>query len=302
MTHELSCDLVLPKAFKAGAILSFHARDSQEVAEQVRASSLRKGLTWNGQPAQLRMTLQSGLAQVRLAIDGLVAKGEAARLEVMARRMLGLTQAVEAFESRHRHHPELGVLIKRQRGLRVPVTASVFEALTWAITGQQISVPAAVALRRKLIMATGVRHSQGLLCYPDADQVARLPIATLRQAGFSTSKAETLLSLSEAVASGALPLTAWTQADPLPVDDIRAKLMALRGIGPWTVNYTLLRGFAWLDGSLHGDVAVRRGLQTLLNEADKPVERQTEAWLAAFSPWRALVAAHLWAMQSAASY
>jgi pilus assembly protein CpaD len=42
------------------------------------------------------------------------------------------------------------------------------------------------------------------------------------------------------------------------------------------------RGFAWLDGSLHGDVAVRRGLQTLLNDADKPGERQTEAWLAAW--------------------
>ena len=302
MTHELSCDLVLPKAFKASAILSFHARDSQEVAEQVCATALRKGLTWNGQPAQLHITLQPGRAQVRLAIDGAVAKGDATRLEVMARRMLGLTQPVEAFESRHLRHPELGALIKRQRGLRVPVTASAFEALTWAVTGQQISVPAAVSLRRKLIMATGVRHSQSLLCYPDADQVARLPMATLRKAGFSTSKAETLLNLSEAAASGALPLAAWAQSDPLPVDDIRAKLMALRGIGPWTVNYTLLRGFAWLDGSLHGDVAVRRGLQTLLNEADKPGERRTEAWLAAFSPWRALVAAHLWAMQSAASY
>jgi DNA-3-methyladenine glycosylase II len=52
-----------------------------------------------------------------------------------------------------------------------------------------------------------------------------------------------------------------------------------------------------LDGSLHGDVAVRRNLQLLLNTAEKPDEKTTQSWLATFSPWRALIAAHLWKMQ-----
>ncbi|MFT6552722.1 MAG: DNA-3-methyladenine glycosylase II [Zhongshania marina] len=74
--------------------------------------------------------------------------------------------------------------------------------------------------------------------------------------------------------------------------------MAIRGIGPWTVNYVLLRGFGYLDGSLHGDVAVRRNLQLLLGREVKITAEETQVWLAQFSPWRALVAAHLWAMQS----
>lgn len=76
----------------------------------------------------------------------------------------------------------------------------------------------------------------------------------------------------------------------------------LLGIGPWTLNYTLLRGFGWLDGSLHGDVAVRRGLQLLLESDEKITEAEAQTWLVEFSPWRALVAAHLWAAKSTLAY
>jgi len=90
----------------------------------------------------------------------------------------------------------------------------------------------------------------------------------------------------------------------LPLDDwlllpnaelIRERLLAVRGIGPWTVDYVLLRGFGWLDGSLHGDAAVRRGLGRLLGQAAAPDEQAARSWLTPFSPWRALLAAHLWA-------
>jgi DNA-3-methyladenine glycosylase II len=97
-------------------------------------------------------------------------------------------------------------------------------------------------------------------------------------------------------ASGELPLETW--AETLPVEEIVERLGAIRGIGPWTINYALLRGFGWLDGSLHGDVAVRHGVQTLLGLPDKPNEEQVRLWLAPFSPWRALIAAHLWAART----
>jgi DNA-3-methyladenine glycosylase II len=220
--------------------------------------------------------------------------------ERMVRRMLGLTQGIEMFEERYRDHPQLGILIARQPGLRIPATATPFEALAWAITGQQISVGAAVSLRRKLIGAVNIRHSGGLFCHPDAHRIRELREETLRQAGFSTTKARTLLALSALVADDELPLDAWVET--LLVDVMREQLEAVRGIGPWTVNYSLLRGFGWLDGSLHGDAAVRRGLQTLLDAPDRIREEDARNWLAQFSPWRALVGAHRWTAQSATAY
>jgi len=81
-------------------------------------------------------------------------------------------------------------------------------------------------------------------------------------------------------------------------DDIArasAALLAIKGIGPWTVNYALLRGYGYADCSLHGDVAIRAALQHLLGEHVKPDIARTEALLARYSPYRTMAAAHLWA-------
>lgn len=286
----------LPSGFRYRDVLDFHGRDAQAIAERVAANGLQKGLLWGDRPACLEIRFANGSAEVALAADdGGPVDHDA--LERMVRRILGLTQPVEAFERTYRHHPHLGRLIAHQPGLRVPLAATPFEALTWAVTGQQINLGAALALRRKFIQAAGVQHSSGLLCYPEAMQVARLSEAALRQAGFSRTKAQALLLLSRAVIEARLPLIASSTA--LPVEELSSQLLALRGIGPWTVNYALLRGLGWLDGSLHGDAAVRRGLQRLLGRADSMGEGEVRRWLADFSPWRALVAAHLWAWAAA---
>ena len=223
---------------------------------------------------------------------------EVDELSTLAVRMLGLNQPIDVFEESLGQHPQLGMLINQQAGLRVPVLASPFEALSWAITGQQISVAAAISIRRKFIQQVGLQHSSGLYCYPDAQHVATLHIDDLRRVGFSQSKAQTLLTVSQMIVSGDLVLN-YSQKEP-PIEQIRQQLLTIRGIGPWTVNYTLLRGYGWLDGSLHGDAAVRRGLQILLKNIEPMEENQTRQWLENFAPWRALVAAHLWKLVSAA--
>jgi len=300
MAAILTCRIALPAGFRPRDILAFHSRDTQALSESTAPTSFRKGMIWDGSPACLSVVFQRSGAQAELAVDGgLSADGEA-RFKAMARRMLGLANEVEAFERRYREHPVVGRLIAGQAGLRVPVAATPFEALTWAVTGQQVSVAAAVSIRRRLILALGRRHSGGLLCYPDPGQIAAQTPETLRQAGYSRAKADTLLNLARMIAGGQLPLDAWVEA--VPVEDIRRCLLDVRGVGPWTVDYTLLRGFGWLDGSLHGDVAVRRGIQALTGAPEKISEKQAEAWLAEFSPWRAQLAAHLWASLSSAAY
>lgn len=299
-TGSISCAVALPSGFNADDILAFHRRDPLMVAERVEESTLQKGLAWHGAAACLTIRFHSGHATAGLHVDGPPSGNDAAELERMVRRMLGLAQPIEHFEQAYRTHPQLGRLIAGRPGLRVPLTATPFEALAWAITGQQISVSAAVSIRRRLIQAAALRHSGGLCCHPDAGQIARMSEEDLRQVGFSRSKAKTLIALSSRVEANLLSLDAW--ADTLPVDEMRAQLLLVPGIGPWTVSYALLRGFGWLDGSLHGDVAVRRGLQLLLDCADKVSEEQTKHWLAEFSPWRALIAAHLWALQSSSIY
>ncbi|WER22471.1 3-methyladenine DNA glycosylase 2 [Providencia stuartii] len=298
--QKITTQLRLPSHFRADDFFAFHLRDQHNIAEIVEGNLLRKGILWGRSPAQLLIAIDGNQATMSLEID----KGETQpceqKLVEIGKHMLGLQQAVEQFEAQYLSHPILGKLIQQQQGLRIYQSTSPFEALIWAIIGQQISVTAAIAIRRRFIQATGSRHSSGIWCFPDAQQVTAVDDLTLRQTGLSASKLTALRALCAALLNHHIDLTSPINAEE--VQKLSSQLVSLKGIGPWTVSYALLRGFNYLDGSLHGDVAVRRNLQSLLGMETQPTAKETEKWLEEFTPWRALVAAHLWRSQSAAGY
>jgi len=316
MPTPISVRLKLPINYQRDNFFAFHQRDAQMLSEIVNANQLIKGICWNNLPALLTLTFKKQQLAAELHIDSGRKKLNEAQMEQelrhLVKHMLGLNQAIDEFESFIQNHPHLGPIVAKQSGLRVPQSASAFEALSWAITGQQISVNAAVSLRRNLIRYAGIQHSSGVYCYPGPTQLLAFTVDELRAQGFSLTKAQTILVLAKLIHSGELPLETWLRAywssNLLPAQEIHDRLIQIKGVGPWTISYALLRGFGWLDGSLHGDVAVRRNLQWLLaadqhiTQEEKLSEVATKEWLAEFSPWRALVAAHLWAMQKNDGY
>jgi len=298
------CLLPLPFDFRRPDFLAFHSRDGQRLAEKTTSRSITKGISWDGAPACLRLVFRKDSVAASLAMDKRAAKNSGICLERTVRRMLGLDQPIQTFEAAYAAHPLLGDLITANPGLRVAQTATPFEALCWAIMGQLVSVHAAIAVRRRVILACGIRHSSGIWCFPDPATIAAMEIPSLRACGLSQTKALSLQTLGNAVASGDIPLDGWIEAarlGDLDVTLVQTRLSAIRGIGPWTISYALLRGFGFLDGSLHGDVAVRRNLARFLRR-ETITEKDTAEWLAAFTPWRALVASHLWAIQMRDGY
>lgn len=284
--------LPLPADFDREAFLDFHRRDVQAVAEKVDAKRLDKAFIWQQVPALLTMGFsEPDQARVVLQPDNDVPLAGVS-LDTFARHLLGLDQPTQEFEAKVATHPLVGSLVRSQAGLRVPQSASPFEALSWAIIGQQISVAAAVSIRRRFILALGRQHSSGLYCYPDASDVVATDAEALKACGFSRSKADCLLTVARAcLAESLLPEIGIPQSR---LETLQKTLLDIRGLGPWSVHYALLRGYAWMDGSLHGDVAVRRAIQQLQSGATPPTAREAETWLADFQPWRSLLAAHLW--------
>jgi DNA-3-methyladenine glycosylase II len=287
--------LTLPANFRMDDVLTFHSRDAESVAEEVSATRIRKGMLLDGVPVVLAVDLPSGHRRSSATCEAEIdAPGAAlaARIEAVARNILGLHIDPADFVAFARDDALLGALVQRQPGLRIVQSATVFEALTWAIIGQQINLQFAIALRRTFILQAGHQHSSGLWCYPEAQDVARLGIEELLTRKFSRAKAETLLRFAQLVASGELDLAPSASND---IERISANLLAVKGIGPWTVNYGLLRGYGYADCSLHGDVAIRTALQRLLGEETKPDIVRTERILQQYQPHRTMAAAHLWA-------
>ena len=291
--HSFLFTLDLPKNYRAHEILSFHARDPEQLAERITETTILKAIIVNHRPALIDIALRQHEARCTLQTDDPDTTDAVA--QQIIKGILGLTIAVEPFERKMKLDPFLGALVHRQQGLRIPQAATPFEALTWAIIGQQINLRFAIQLRHTFIKLAGVRHPSGLYCYPDAALVCRLKIERLTANKFSRAKAETLMRVANLVLSGALPLDAWRQSDA-DVDVMQNALLNVKGIGPWTAHYTLMRGFGVADCSLHGDVAVRKALtKTRGVDATALTIKEAEAILAAYTPHRSLVAAHLWA-------
>jgi DNA-3-methyladenine glycosylase II len=287
-----SFTLDLPANYRLHDVLAFHSRDTESVAEQVGADRLRKGVLLDGVPVVLDIILAPTSASCKVDADGKLSTATQQRVREAALSILGLHIDPEPFCALAAGDAIFGALTLAQPGLRIVQSATVFEALTWAIIGQQINLSFAIALRRTFILQAGRQHSSGLWCYPEAADAVKLSIDDLTSRKFSRAKAETLLRLANLVASGALQLDV-TPANT--IEQISAALLAVKGIGPWTVNYALLRGYGYADCSLHGDVAIRAALQHLLGEDVKPDMVRTEQILARYAPHRTMAAAHLWA-------
>jgi DNA-3-methyladenine glycosylase II len=286
----VTISIPLPAAYRSTDILAFHGRDQQGVAERVEPGRIRKGVLIDGVPVLLDVALTERAALCTVDSDGALSSAAQEQVDDALLNILALRIDPAPFLEAARTDDLLGAVVQRQQGLRIVQSATIFEALTWAIIGQQINLTFAIALRRTFIEQAGRAHASGLLCYPEAADVARLAPEDLTTRKFSRSKAETLLRLARLVDGGDLVLERGAG-----VAQVSAELLAVKGIGPWTVNYALLRGYGYADCSLHGDVAIRAAFQQLLGEDAKPDMARTEALLARYAPHRTMAAAHLWA-------
>ena len=287
---ETTQEIALPPGYRVADVIAFHGRDAEGLAEQVGPDGLRKGVLLDGVPTLLDIRFDGNAARCRLAFDAPVTPALAALAEDALLNVLGLRIDPAAFAAFAHDDPVLGPVLARQPGLRIVQSATVFEALTWAIIGQQINLTFAIALRRTLIQLAGRPHSSGLWCYPEARDVARLALEDLTSRKFSGAKAETVLRVARMAVDGSLSLERERDAA-----QVSQELLAIKGIGPWTVNYVLLRGYGYTDCSLEGDVAVRTALHNLTGSAQRPTLAEAQRLLARYAPHRTMAAAYLWA-------
>lgn len=170
---------------------------------------------------------------------------------------LGLAQDGTAGLRRLSRDPLLGACARRHPHLRLISYPDFFEALVTTVLGQQISTRAARTLALRLVTALGVEHASGFHAFPEAARVAGTSVPDLVSIiRCPASRAATL----QRVAQWYLDFGPSMKA---PVPQLRQSLLALKGVGPWTVDYVALRGLRAPRVFLASDLVVRRALQLL---------------------------------------
>lgn len=274
--------LILPPGFRVADLLRFHGRDAESVSERVAGTTLRKAYLSGGIPAVLMLAFEEDRVTVSLE-GGPGTRRAAAEAHGAALRLLGWHGDPGAFEATH------PALARGREGLRIPLTLDPFEALVWAILGQQVNLAFAYALRRDLIRLAGLPAGHGLIAHPDASHLAGLQPEALQALRFSRRKAEYVIGAAVQVAGGHLRL----DRQPTATGASRS-LLALRGCGIWTTQYVLMRGLGFQDCVPVGDAGLTLALQKAFGLEARPDAAATARLMVPFVPHRSLATFHLW--------
>lgn len=277
--------LGLPAGYRAGEVLAYHARDPEGLTERSAGNQIWKALTTADGPVVMQLTLDSVQVFVQVHADRKIGAASMAVLHQDALHMLGLVNRIDQFERRH------AAFVKPRRGLRLPLIPRGFDALCWAITGQQINLRFASTLRRAMIGLAGEKVGN-MITHPTAPALANVGVAALAALRYSGSKARYLIDAAEAVAGGRLDIENLTLRSALAAE---AALLAQRGVGIWTARYVLMRrGFA--DCAPVGDSALASALQAVHRLPRRPDARESERLMSCFAPDRSLASMHLWTL------
>ncbi|MCL4515434.1 MAG: DNA-3-methyladenine glycosylase 2 family protein [Firmicutes bacterium] len=190
----------------------------------------------------------------------------------------------EAMQHLRNADPVLAGLIDKYDLCTLAPDRDLFGSLCESIICQQISTKAGESIARRF-----------RALFPDArptpEELALLDETNLRSAGLSPQKMGYLKDLARKCLDGTINLPLL---DRLPEDEITRELLAVKGVGPWTVTMFLIFALNRTDVLPVGDLGLRRAVQLaygLENLPDKPrLEEIAKPW----HPYETIATWYLW--------
>jgi DNA-3-methyladenine glycosylase II len=179
-----------------------------------------------------------------------------------------------------------------------------FRSLSSGIMAQQVSGAAAKSIKNKFIsLFPAEQCPKG---FPPPALVAQQTIAKLREAGLSQRKAEYIQGMASQFASG--DLTAAFLLDA-PDDEVMKKLVAVRGLGAWSVEMFMCFALKRMDVFSTGDLGVQRGMAAYVGRDVKKLkakgggkwkymsEKEMVETAEKFRPYRSLFMWYMWRIE-----
>ena len=269
-------------AREAFAALVAHAVPGLERVEAATGTYERLVSTQGG-PCLVRAVFEQSRVQVAARTSPGASDDALATATRLVRQWLDLGTDLRAVAEHLGSDPALGPLVAANPTLRILGAFDGFESTVMTVLGQHVSLQAAGTFAARLVARWGSHDpSSGLREFPTAATVSALDPTELQSVvGVTGQRARTIVALAQECADG---LVVAPESDHF---EVRSRLLALPGIGPWTVDYVAMRALRDPDAFPHGDLVLRKAL-------DLPTQRAVLVRSLVWAPWRAYAAIHLW--------
>jgi len=192
--------------------------------------------------------------------------------------------------SSHFMKTDLAPIFKEHEGTPLVRNFSLYGTLMRSIIHQQLNMSFANTLSMRFVETFGT-ETDGVWRYPSPEITAELDVATLREMQFSARKAEYMIGLSQAIASGALDLKKFNNMGD---DEVTAELISYRGIGPWTAQGFLMSGLGRPNLFPLADIGLQNALKSLWKMDQKPSKEEIAARFPDWTPYLSYAALYLW--------
>ncbi len=296
--NDLLFELPLPEFFDLGACLAYMNRSPLECLFRSDSKGVNRLFILEGAPALVRLTVAEDqplrltaalLAGVR---PGAEAIADLARYIV---EWFDLDRDLAPFYRIADADPLLRPLAVSERGLRIIGIPDLFEALCWAILGQQVNLAFAYRLKQRLTAEYGESlewEGHTYYHFPRPEVFLTVTQEELCSLQLTRNKARTVLEVAALIAGGGLSREELL-ALPSP-EAAEQRLLKLRGIGPWTSQYVRMRCLRDTTAYPVGDVGLQNAVKFLTGMDRKPTPAELLELAVPWRGWEAYATFYLW--------
>jgi 3-methyladenine DNA glycosylase/8-oxoguanine DNA glycosylase len=243
-------------------------------------------LLWPGAEPIVVHAWQVRSGEVRFRVEGDVRPQELEWALERMRFMLGVDEDLSEFFAEFKRDEVLGPALRRRPWVRPRRRASPWEALSGAIAGQLIEASRAAAIERRMVGRWGRKveapeplRSGWIRDAPDAEAIAGRAPAELAGMDLAGGRAIAMIRCAREVAAGRVDLTR---------PDHDERLLAIREVGPWTVQCLGFHGRGEPDSLPAGDLAYVKLVGRLAGLRRRATVPEVEEYFARFAPFRGL--------------
>jgi len=288
--------LMPPQEFDFSQCLKFLTRSPLEPCHVVENNILYKLEKFEGKPALLKIQCRD---QNTICIDFLTPrpkKSIRAKVAKYVWHWFDLDTDLRSFYRMAGKDPVLKNVTRDLYGLRILTISDLFEAICWAIIGQQINLAFAYTLKKRFVENFGEAVYIGnrpYYLFPTPRVISGQMVAGLRGLQFTGKKSEYIIELAQKINTGDFSKRRLLDLDGF--EAVRKELMSLRGVGQWTADYVSLRCLMDPAALPIADVGLQNAVKQQLGIRKKPTAEDIIRYSTGWENWQAYATFYLWA-------
>ncbi|MCY9548843.1 DNA-3-methyladenine glycosylase [Lysinibacillus xylanilyticus] len=296
--HEINDVIVitLPENFDMNANLGYLTREKNECMYEIENDTITKIIAIGENRSLVQVSVINNEQMVVQFLNESKPSEKWQREEIVKyiHEWFDLDNDLTPFFEMAKADPLLKMPARKFYGLRVIGIPDLFEALCWGVLGQQINLAFAYSLKKQFVEGFGDSiewNGKKYWVFPSYERIAQLTPTDLADIKMTVRKSEYIIGIARLMASGEFSREKLMKMN---FKEAEKYLIKIRGIGPWTANYVLMRCLRFQTAFPIDDVGLINSIKILNNMNRKPTKDEILEISLPWKNWESYATFYLW--------